>query len=97
MKTKENLLKENEFKLVLRYIIPSMGGMVGTSLYIFADTFFIANGIGSVALTALNISIPLFNIFNGTGLLIGIGGATIFSICKGSGDKEKEESTFLLL
>ena len=94
MKTKENLLKENEFKLVLRYIIPSMGGMVGTSLYIFADTFFIANGIGSVALTALNISIPLFNIFNGTGLLIGIGGATVFSICKGSGDKEKEETTF---
>ena len=94
MKTKENLLTENELKLVLRYIIPSMGGMIGTSLYIFADTFFIANGIGSLALTALNISLPLFNIFNGTGLLIGIGGATFFSICKGSGDKEKEETVF---
>lgn len=92
--TKENLLKENELKLVLRYIIPSMAGMVGMSMYIFADTFFIANGIGSVGLTALNIALPLFSIFTGTGLLIGIGGATIFSISKGSGDKEKEESTF---
>ena len=96
MKTKENLLKENELKLVLRYIIPSMGGMVGMSLYIFADTFFIANGIGNVALTALNISLPLFSIFTGTGLLIGIGGATVFSICKGSGNKEREETTFYI-
>lgn len=94
MKTKENLLYENEFKLVLKYIIPSMGGMVGMSLYIFADTFFIANGIGNIGLTALNIALPLFSIFTGTGLLIGIGGATVFSIAKGSGDKEKEESIF---
>lgn len=91
---KENLLKENELKLVLRYIIPSMGGMVGMSLYIFADTFFIANGVGSLGLTSLNIALPLFSIFTGTGLLIGIGGATIFSISKGSGDKVKEESSF---
>lgn len=94
MKTKENLLTENELKLVLRYIIPSMGGMVGMSLYIFADTFFIANGVGSVGLTSLNIALPLFSIFTGTGLLIGIGGATVFSISKGSGDKGKEETTF---
>lgn len=93
---KENLLKENELKLVLRYIIPSMGGMVGMSLYIFADTFFIANGIGAIGLTSLNIALPLFSIFTGTGLLIGIGGATIFSISKGSGDKKKEESSFYL-
>ncbi|MGL5352930.1 MAG: MATE family efflux transporter, partial [Clostridium sp.] len=75
MKNKENLLTENEFRLVLRYIIPSMGGMVGMSLYIFADTFFIANGIGNLGLTSLNIALPLFSIFTGTGLLIGIGGA----------------------
>lgn len=93
---KENLLKENELKLVLRYIIPSIGGMVGMSLYIFADTFFIANGVGSLGLTALNISLPLYSIFTGTGLLIGIGGATIFSIAKGSGDKLKAESSFYI-
>lgn len=94
MKNKESLLTENEFRLVLRYIIPSMGGMVGMSLYIFADTFFIANGVGNLGLTSLNIALPLFSIFTGTGLLIGIGGATVFSIAKGSGNKAKEESTF---
>lgn len=94
MKHKEQLLKGKESTLFFKYIFPSVFGMVGMSLYIFADTYFIANGIGSIGLTALNVAIPLFSILTGLGLLIGIGGGTIFSIAKGSGDLKRQNESF---
>ena len=42
---------------------------------ILADTFFIANGIGTEALAGLNIVLPLVNIINGLGWMFGVGGA----------------------
>ena len=78
-----DLLNDNVSGIFFKYLIPSIGGMLGTSLYVLADTYFVANGIGSTGLAALNISIPIMNLFNGLGLLFGIGGATALSISKG--------------
>ncbi|MEW8955424.1 MATE family efflux transporter [Clostridium sp.] len=83
MSKKLDLLNDNIGKIFFTYLIPSIGGMLGTSLYVLADTFFVANGIGSTGLAALNISIPIMNLFNGLGLLFGIGGATALSISRG--------------
>lgn len=94
--TKDNLLNAKEHILFWKYVIPSVAGMVGMSLYIFADTFFIANGIGASGLTALNISLPIFGLISGVGLLIGVGGATSFSIAKGSKNIKKQNESFTL-
>lgn len=67
------------------YVALNLLSMVGLSLYIFADTFFVSNGIGSSGLAALNIAIPAFSLVNGVGLLIGIGASTHYSICRGRG------------
>ena len=66
----------------LRFVLQSVLGMLGLSVYILADTFFIANYIGADALAALNLALPVYGIINGTGLLIGIGGATRYTICR---------------
>lgn len=66
----------------LKYCSFSMLSMIGTSCYVLADTLFIANGVGSLGLTALNLVLPIFNIIFGIGILIGIGAATRFSILK---------------
>ena len=47
----------------LHYVSLNMLAMLGTSCYILADTFFVANGIGEDGLTALNLVLPLFNLF----------------------------------
>ncbi|EPY2307908.1 MATE family efflux transporter [Clostridium sporogenes] len=64
----------------MRYILTNIIGMIGLSCYILADTFFISKGLGVQGLTALNLSISIYSFINATGLLIGIGGATKYSI-----------------
>lgn len=65
-----------------RYTILSVLGTLGVSCYILADTFFVSKGLGTNGLTALNLAIPVYNFIHGTGLMLGMGGATRFSVCK---------------
>jgi len=69
-------------------------GMIGLSCYILADTFFVSNALGSNGLAALNFSIPIYCIINGAGLMIGIGGATKYSILKSQNEDKKANSIF---
>ncbi|BCA86581.1 multidrug transporter MatE [Enterococcus saigonensis] len=73
-------------KEIRGYVARSVLSTFGLSLYILADTFFIANGVGTLGLTALNIALPLFNLLNGLGLLLGMGGATLFVLKGGKGN-----------
>lgn len=68
-----------------RYTILSVLGTLGVSCYILADTFFVSKGLGTNGLTALNLAIPVYNFIHGTGLMLGMGGATRFSVCKSQG------------
>lgn len=79
----------------LHYVSLNMLAMLGTSCYILADTFFVANGVGEDGLTALNLVLPLFNLLNATGLMIGIGGATKYAIHKARGEQEAGSQIFL--
>jgi len=54
--------------------------MVSVSCYILADTFFISWGLGSYGLAALNFAIPVWGIIFGCSLMLGIGGATKYTI-----------------
>ena len=73
-----------------------MLGALGLSGYIMADTFFVANRLGSDGLAALNLAIPIFGLINGLGILLGIGGATRYSICRYQGDEGRANRTFTL-
>ncbi len=73
-----------------RYTMLSVLGTLGVSCYILADTFFVSKGLGADGLTALNLAIPVYSFIHGTGLMIGMGGATKFSVCKSQ--KKREEA-----
>ena len=68
--------------------------MAGQSLFILADTFFIANGVGAQGIAALNIVLPIANIINGIGWMLGVGGGTLFATSLGKGDLAKANSYF---
>jgi putative MATE family efflux protein len=74
--------KINVRKLFVKYVSLNMVGMIGLSCYILADTFFVARGVGANGLAALNLAIPAYSFINGTGLMIGMGGAIRFSLSK---------------
>lgn len=69
--------------------------MLGLSLYILADTFFIANGVGNEGLVSLNLVLPVYSFLNGLGLMLGIGGAARFAIAKGQGKKDRYSKIFM--
>ncbi len=69
-------------------------GMLGISVYILADTYFIATGIGNEALASLNIAIPVYGLLTGIGLMLGIGGATKFTILRSKEKYDDSKKTF---
>lgn len=64
------------------YIALNMLAMIGTSCYILADTFFIAQAEGADGITALNLVLPLYSLIFAIGSMIGTGSATRYSIVK---------------
>lgn len=82
-----NLLEDKISTLFLKYLVPSISATFVTSIYILADTIMIGRGVGAVGIAALNLLLPLFNLFFGTGILFGVGGSVLFSIAKGRKDE----------
>lgn len=78
----------------IRYVTLNVLGMIGLSCYILADTFFVSKGLGTTGLTALNLAIPIYSFINGLGLMIGMGGATQYSLFRTSGQKEFGNTVF---
>lgn len=81
---KEKMKKTHTaFTEFMQYTALNVLGMIGLSCYILADTFFVSKGLGADGLAALNLAIPVYSFIHGTGLMLGIGGATKYSILKG--------------
>lgn len=74
---KKALLKE-----FIRYVTLNVCGMIGLSCYILADTFFVSRGLGANGLAALNLAIPVYSFVHGCGLMLGMGGATKYAVCR---------------
>lgn len=77
-----------------RYTTLSVLGTLGVSCYILADTFFISKGLGTNGLTALNLAIPVYNFIHGSGLMLGMGGATRFSVMSSRGERKAVDEIF---
>ena len=82
------MTKTTPFVEFIRYSFFSIMGMIAISCYILADTFFVAQGIGTNGLAALNLAIPVYDFIHGTGLMLGMGGATKFTILKSQNNKK---------
>lgn len=88
---------KHAFREFARYASLNALGMLGFSCYILADTFFIAQGLGADGLTALNLAIPIYSLVHGCGLMLGMGGATRYSICRGQRDNDGASVAFVSL
>ena len=86
--------QQNYFKEFAKYTSLNVLGMIGLSCYILADTFFVSKGLGTNGLTALNLAIPIYSFIHGSGLMIGMGGGTKYSIQKSQGKDKVANSIF---
>lgn len=76
-------------KKFAKYVSQNILGMVGISLYILADTFFIAQAVGADGITALNLVLPLYSFIFAIGQMIGVGSAIRFAVENGQGRQQK--------
>ena len=80
-------------KLLIKYSVPAIIGMIVNGLYNVVDRIFIGNipGVGPLAITGLGVTMPIMTIIMAFGMLIGIGTTTNISIKLGQGKKEEAE------
>ncbi|HZK39411.1 MAG TPA: MATE family efflux transporter [Clostridia bacterium] len=96
MKKSNPLGTEKISKLILKFSVPAIVGMMVNALYNIVDRIYIGNSpdLGPDGLAGITIAFPLMLISLAFGLLFGVGGATLFSIKLG--EKKPQEAEKIL-
>ena len=81
-------------KLLIKQAVPASIGILVMSLNILVDTIFVGNWIGSTAIAAINVVLPVSFFIAALGMAIGIGGSSIISRALGADNKIKALKTF---
>ena len=77
-------------KQFVKYVSQNIFGLLGTSCYILADTYFIAQAAGTDGVTLLNLCLPIYNLIFAIGSMIGLGAATRYAILRAQGDEKAQ-------
>lgn len=101
MNRSQQLGEEKIGKLLLKFSIPAIIGMLVNGLYNIVDRIFVGRGVGSLALSGIAISFPITLAIMAFGMLIGIGATAVISIRLGQQKREEAErivgNAFVLL
>jgi len=81
-------------KLLIQQAIPASIGILVMSLNILIDTIFVGRWIGSNAIAAINVVLPVSFFIAALGMSIGVGGASIISRSLGEKNLLKAAHTF---
>lgn len=89
-------------KLLLKFSIPAIVGMLVNALYNTIDRIYIGRKVGELGIAGITIGFPIMIILMAFGMLIGIGSTSLISIKLGEDKKEEAEKilgngTFLLI
>ena len=81
-------------KLLIKQAVPASIGILVMSLNILVDSIFVGNWIGSIAIAAINVVLPVSFFIGALGMSVGIGGSSIISRALGANNHEKALKTF---
>ncbi|MEG2087156.1 MAG: MATE family efflux transporter [Angelakisella sp.] len=78
----------------LHYLVPSVTGMLVSSLYVVVDGIFVGRGIGAYGIAAINLVWPFIAVFIAVTLMAAIGGAALVSHALGAGQRDRAQQWF---
>ncbi|MEG0753476.1 MAG: MATE family efflux transporter [Angelakisella sp.] len=87
-------MKQGIYRRFARYVLPSVTGMLVSSLYVVVDGIFVGRFIGADGIAAINLIWPFIAVFIAVTMMIGIGGAALMSHALGAGEQEKAKGIF---
>jgi len=79
-------------KLLLRFSIPAITGMLVNALYNVVDRIFVGQGVNEIALGGLSLVLPLMTVGMAFAMLFGIGAANMISMRLGQGRRQDAEN-----
>ncbi|EDO25325.1 predicted protein, partial [Nematostella vectensis] len=81
-------------KLLIKQSVPASIGILFMSINILIDTIFVGQWIGSLAIAAVSVVLPITFLISSLGMALGIGGSSIISRALGAENKDKALQTF---
>ncbi|MBE0392125.1 putative MATE family efflux protein [Flavobacterium sp. 7E] len=90
----EELGTQDIKKLLIKQAVPASVGILFMSVNILIDTIFVGQWIGSLAIAAVTVVLPITFFISSLGMAIGVGGGSVLSRALGANDKEKALFTF---
>ncbi len=78
-------------RLLLKFSIPAIVGLLSTALYNIIDRIFVGHGVSLLAITATTVVFPIAIIILAFGLMIGIGASVSISIKLGQNNRTEAE------
>ena len=78
-------------RLLLKFSLPAIAGMLINALYNVVDRIFVGRGVGSLAIAATTVAFPIMIIVMAVSVLIGVGATALISIRLGEQKKEEAE------
>jgi len=91
-------IKKSNYKQIntqfKNYVIPSVIALGVEAFYTILNGIIAGRGLGEVPLGAINIALPFSMVTIALSMLIGIGGANIYSFYKGEGNMDKANNIF---
>ncbi|MDR0447074.1 MAG: MATE family efflux transporter [Treponema sp.] len=80
-------------RLLLRFSLPAITGMLVNALYNVVDRIFVGRGVNEVALGGLSLVMPLMSLMMAFAMFFGIGSANLISIRLGQSRRQEAENT----
>ncbi len=83
------MIENIDLKSILKFTLPSVAAMMFMGVYVMVDGYFVANFIGTTALSALNIAFPAMTVFFAIGTMLGSGGNAVCATLLGEGKAQE--------
>lgn len=94
MSQTEEFSKGKLFPMIVRYSVPAAISLLITAIYNIVDRIFVGNFCGTSALAGLSVCFPISFLMMAVALTCSAGGATLFSLFHGSGEKKDMSRSF---
>ena len=94
MKDSNEMVTESIGKLLLKFSLPAIVGLLVNALYTIIDSIFVGKGVGDLALAGVTVTVPIITIYMAFIMLIGMGATSLISIKLG--EKKSEDAELIM-
>lgn len=85
------------YRRLIRFVLPSIGMMIFTSIYGVVDGLFVSNYVGKTPFAALNLIYPFIMVLGAAGFMLGTGGSAYVGKTLGEGKRKEANQYFSFL